>query len=102
VSESLGSQLIEGVVVEGKKTTTTIQVGMQGNDRPMTSTSETWFSPELRMTVLSKSTSPTSGENTMKLINISRAEPDPALFQVPPDYKVVDEQGPFTVEFTRP
>jgi hypothetical protein len=26
-------------------------------------------------------------------------DPDPALFQVPADYQVVDESGPFQVKF---
>jgi hypothetical protein len=29
-----------------------------------------------------------SGDSTTRLTNISRAEPDPALFQVPPDYYI--------------
>jgi hypothetical protein len=31
------------------------------------------------------------GEFAMRLQNIDRAEPDPALFRVPPGYQIVDE-----------
>ena len=33
------------------------------------------------------------GESSMRLQNISRSEPDPGMFRVPPDYKIVDEDG---------
>jgi hypothetical protein len=29
----------------------------------------------------------------MRLQNINRSEPDPALFRVPRDYQIVDESG---------
>jgi hypothetical protein len=91
-SESLGTQIIEGVMAEGSRTTVVYPVGFMGNDRPITTTSETWTSAELKRTVLSKNSDPRSGESTIRLTNISRAEPDPSLFQVPSDYEVVDVQ----------
>ena len=36
---------------------------------------------------------PRSGETTTKLENVSRTQPDPALFLPPPDYKIVDESA---------
>lgn len=44
-TESLGTQVIEGVSVEGKRFTRTFPVGTIGNDRPIVSVSESWFSP---------------------------------------------------------
>jgi hypothetical protein len=90
--ESLGTQTIEGVLAEGSRTTVTYPMGAIGNDRPITTTSETWNSPELKMVVLSKNSDPRNGESTTRLTNISRAEPDASLFQVPPDYEVIDPQ----------
>jgi len=92
--ESLGTQTIEGVLAEGTRTTTTFPVGFVGNDRPVTTISETWISPDLKMAVLSKTSDPRFGESTTKLINIVMAEPDPALFQVPAEYSIVDESTP--------
>jgi hypothetical protein len=37
--------------------------------------------------VYSRRTDPRFGETIYRLTNITRAEPDAALFQVPPDYK---------------
>ena len=95
--ESLGTQVIEGVLAEGTRTTVVYPIGFFGNDRPITTVSETWTSPDLKTVVLSKNSDPRNGESTTKLINISRTEPDPSLFQVPPDYEVVDPQSPTRV-----
>jgi hypothetical protein len=43
-SENLGAQSIDGVPVEGRRTTTTYPAGSQGNDRPIVATSEIWMS----------------------------------------------------------
>jgi hypothetical protein len=91
--ESLGTQTIEGVVAEGTRTTMVYPVGAVGNDRPITIVHETWSSPELKTIVLSKDSDPRNGESTMRLTNISRAEPDPTLFQVPPDYQIIEPQA---------
>ena len=90
-TESLGSQTIEGIYVEGKKTTTIIPVGLMGNDRPLVRVAESWVSPDLKIAVLSKHSDPRMGESTIQLRNIDRSEPDPALFRVPADYQIVDE-----------
>jgi hypothetical protein len=92
-NEDLGTQAIEGVTAQGRRSTTTYPIGAFGNDRPIVTTNETWTSQELRMTVLSKNSDPRSGENTTRLTHISRAEPEPGLFQPPPDYKIEEEAG---------
>ncbi len=92
--ESLGTQTIEGVLAEGTRITTIFPVGFVGNDRPITTVSETWISPDLKMPVLSKTSDPRFGESTTKMINIVMGEPDPALFQVPAEYSVVDASAP--------
>jgi len=100
-NEKLGSQMMEGVMVEGYRSTTTWPVGTQGNDRPIVSTHESWISEELKTEVLMKNSDPRFGENTFKLTNIERTEPDPTLLQVPPDYSIVDEKGSFKMTVTR-
>ena len=100
-SERLGSQMMEGVMVEGEKLTTTYPVGAQGNDRPIVTTFEAWRSKELNTDVVRKFSDPRSGEETFKLTKIERTEPDPTLFQIPTDYTIVDEKGSFAVTVTR-
>jgi hypothetical protein len=101
-NEALGTAVIDGITVEGRLTTTTHPVGSMGNDRPIVTTSEVWFSPELRLMVLAKNNDPRSGEHVTRWENLRRDEPDPGLFQIPPGYDVVDETGPFTITIKRP
>jgi len=86
----LEHKVIEGVNVDGRKTTTTIPAGKIGNEQPLTITSEEWRSPELNVLVLTHHSDPRTGESSYRLTNIIRAEPDRSLFMVPPDYTVKD------------
>lgn len=84
----LGTQVMDGLTVEGKKTTMTFPVGAQGNDRPFDVVTERWFASELETYILIKHNDPRSGESTTKTTIIDRAESDPALFQLPADYAI--------------
>jgi len=87
-TESLGVQMMEGVSVEGKRTTRTIPAGQIGNVQPIETTSEVWYSPDLQAVVMSKHSDPRFGETTYQLTGIQRAEPDHSLFEVPPGYTI--------------
>jgi hypothetical protein len=93
-SESLGTQMIEGLTAEGTRRTTTWAVDSVGNDREIVVTNEDWFSKQLQVQVLQKTSDPRMGDSTTKLANISLVEPDAALFIPPPDYTIKDEGGP--------
>jgi hypothetical protein len=86
----LEHKTMEGVAVDGRRTSTTIPAGQVGNEQPITITSEEWSSPELKVLVLTRHADPRMGESTYRLTNIIRAEPDRSLFMVPPDYTVKD------------
>jgi hypothetical protein len=90
VTQELGKQFIEGVEAEGKRTTVTIPAGEMGNERPIEIVSEQWYSPELQLVVMTRTSDPRSGEMTYKLTNINRSEPAGTLFEVPSDYTVKD------------
>jgi hypothetical protein len=92
-SESLGKQTIDGVQAEGTRTTFTIRAGQIGNEQPLQIVTESWFSPDLQMVVLSKHSDPQSGERVYRLANIVRNEPPATLFQPPSDYKMVEGRG---------
>jgi hypothetical protein len=87
-TEDLGTQVMEGLSVQGKRNTRIIPAGQIGNDLPLQVVTETWYSQELQTIVMSKTNDPRSGQTVYQLTNVSRAEPDPALFQVPVDFKV--------------
>jgi len=93
-TEDLGSQTMEGVLVKGTRTTHTIPAGQIGNEAPLTIVSEVWTSPELKTVVYSKRSDPRIGEQTFRLTNIMRAEPNLSLFTVPADFRIVDDPAP--------
>jgi hypothetical protein len=88
--ENLGTQMIEGVTAEGTRRTTTIPAGKIGNELPIVTVNERWYSAELQVVVMSTRSDPRTGTTTYKLTNINRSEPAPTLFQVPPDYTLND------------
>jgi len=92
-TERLGERDIEGVRAEGVRTTTTIPTNAIGNQAPITTVSERWFAQELQAIVLTRRSDPRFGDTVYRLVNIVRAEPPAALFDIPGDYRI-EEQTP--------
>ena len=90
--ESLGKQNMEGVMAEGTRHKSTLEVGAIGNDRPIQTVSESWFSPELQTMIMSKHSDPRTGEDSFRLVNINRSEPPAYLFQLPAGYQMVESK----------
>jgi hypothetical protein len=93
VDEDLGPQSMNGVVATGTRHTLTIPQGTIGNNRDIHVVNERWYSPDLQMLVKSVNSDPRFGTDTYELTNISRDDPDPALFQIPAGYTVMDGAG---------
>src|SRR5581483_727642 len=93
-TENLGDQDIGGIHATGTRMTTTIPSGNMGNEQPILVTSETWYSPELKATVMTKHNDPWAGELKTQFTNVNTAEPDRSMFAVPSEYKIIDEKGP--------
>ena len=91
--EDLGENVIEGGSAKGLRETSTIETGQMGNDRPISITSERWYSSDLQIEVKSMHSDPRTGDTTHSVTNINRTEPDPSLFQVPSDYKLDEGKG---------
>ena len=94
-NESLGTRMIEGVRADGMRTTITTPAGAIGNDLPIETVSERWYSPELQAVVMTRRNDPRTGETVYRLINVSRSEPPQSLFEAPADYTVVEDKGKF-------
>jgi|SRR5579871_2296582 len=92
-TESLGNQVIEGLPVEGTRHTLTIPAGAIGNDQPIESVTERWFSPDLQVVVKSVRTDPRFGQTVYQLSNIRRAEQPATLFEVPSDFAITAGHG---------
>jgi len=89
--QSLGTEVVEGVNCDHLMTTQTIPAGAIGNEQPIVISSETWASPDLHLLIMRKHNDPRFGETVYKLSNITRNEPDPSLFQLPSDFRVMDK-----------
>jgi len=83
---SLGERVIEGIRVVGTQLEHTVPPTIIGNEQPIVVAVEQWFSPELGVVILTTHRSSIGSETIYRLEQIVRAEPDAALFRVPPDY----------------
>ncbi|WP_314439296.1 hypothetical protein [Massilia timonae] len=90
VTRELGGRDFSGLRAEGNQRSYTIPAGEIGNRAPIEVSSETWYSPELQVTVYHKRSDPRSGDVVYRLDKLKRGEPPAALFSVPSDYTVRD------------
>jgi hypothetical protein len=98
--DDLGAGTTQGLETHGYREAITFNPGTMGNDQPMTATREFWFSPQLAINLSSMVDNPQTGKQVFTVKDLSTSEPDPAIFRVPPDYKVLDHredpEGPTT------
>jgi hypothetical protein len=92
--QDLGTQVLEGMTVRGVRITRNIPPNVSGTGQPVVVTDEYWYSDDLHLNMLVKHDDPRSGAQTMTVAELKRGEPDPHLFVIPSDYKVVDETPP--------
>jgi hypothetical protein len=97
--EALGSDSRDGCETRGYRDTTTINPGVIGNDRPMITTREFWYCPQLGINLSSLLDSPQSGRQSFIVIELSTSEPDLQFFAAPAGYKVVDRRNESAPEF---
>ena len=90
---SLGSQTMDGLTVQGTRTTRTIAAGAIGNEQPIQIVVDRWYSPDLQTNVMITRSDPRTGQIVFQLTNVQRGEPDASLFQVPADY-TLKQGGP--------
>ncbi len=88
-TDQLGTKTISGLQATGTRMTRTIPAGEIGNTNPIEVVTERWYSSDLQLPLLMKHSDPMMGNMTVSLVNVTRAEPDASLFQVPSDYKLV-------------
>jgi hypothetical protein len=96
--ESLGSDVIDGLKVVGTRETLSINAGVVGNSQPLVTTREFWYSPDLQVNLLVTRKDPREGTQVIHVVDLSRSEPDPAMFQVPAGFVVEDSRGPAKAE----
>jgi hypothetical protein len=89
-TKDLGTRDFNGIKAEGKLRSYEIPAGEIGNRNPIVVSDETWYSPDLQVTVYTKHSDPRSGDTVFRLDNLKREEPAASLFAVPSDYTVKD------------
>jgi len=89
--ENIGSDSIEGLPVRGVRISQTYPPGALGNDRPLTIVTESWYSEDLKINLLTKRTDPRYGVQTVRVTELARQEPDAALFAISDEYKLFKE-----------
>ena len=92
--EDLGQQTLAGVETAGTRDTTVFNTGVSGNDRPFSVTREFWFARSIGINLLSELSGPRIGKQIFTLSDVSLGEPDPALFELPEGFTVVDGRKP--------
>jgi hypothetical protein len=88
--EDLGSNTIDDLSVIGTRETVTVDGGVVGNEKPLVTTREFWYSPALETNLSVVRNDPRLGTQSIHLADLSRAEPDAAIFEVPSGYTMHD------------
>jgi hypothetical protein len=88
--EPLGSDVIDGLSVIGSRETLTVNAGVVGNSEPLVTTKEYWYSPDLEVNLLTTRKDPREGTQLIHVIDLSRSDPDPSMFQIPANFSVQD------------
>ena len=87
-TESLGADTMQGLSVLGTRVTRTIPAGQIGNAQPILIITDKWYSQDLQIEVKTVHSDPRTGTTTTTVTNLSRNEPTPSLFTVPPGYTI--------------
>jgi hypothetical protein len=90
IRDELGQRSMAGIQVTGAR----FAIWMPG--KIGTGRGERWVSPELKLLVYSRSEYPQMGILEYELTTISRSEPKPELFDVPPNYMQTPMKYPLT------
>jgi hypothetical protein len=93
--EDLGVKTIEGVEAHGEQFTMPMLATSTGGESTSSSTNERWCSDDLSAVVLTVTANSKAGTKfTVAMQKIERIEPDPSLFQIPPDYAITESVAP--------
>lgn len=101
VEEDLGEKTIDGVTAVGHRSTQTSPPGTrQGNEKPIIGIVERWTDPNTGVQLLQTQGGSEGGVKT-SMPDYRAGDPDPSLFEIPSDYKIVDEATKFNFTISR-
>lgn len=88
--ERMETTMLGDQEVEHTLETRTTNAGAEGNDKPLVSKREFWYQTELKINLAVKRSCSCGGTEELELTDLSRTEPDTALFEPPSGYTIVD------------
>jgi hypothetical protein len=93
-TEDLGKQTIGGLEAVGTRETSVIPSGAIGNNSPLMSKHEFWYSPLLGINLITKRQEPRAGDQNFEVSDVAVGEPDAKLFAPPSGFKIIDMRKP--------
>jgi hypothetical protein len=78
--------------VIGTRETRTVDAGVEGNSQPLRITEEFWYSPDLEVNLSVTRKDPREGTVMIHVVDLSRSDPAPSLFQIPANFLVEDHR----------
>jgi hypothetical protein len=91
--KELAHDVVDGIAVRHGRESLRYPPNSSGKSSALGRVTDYWFSQELQTFVLVKRSGPGRSQHTVKLSDISRGEPDPSLFTVPPGYIVSEPES---------
>jgi len=91
--ENLGVDTFDDIEVQRSREIYTFFSQAIGNTKTILRTVEYWYSPQLGVNLQVKRHDPRDGDQTLWLTNITLSAPDPATFEIPQGYKIIDHRG---------
>lgn len=93
--EKLGTEMRGELAVEHSRETRATNAGAEGNSKPLSTTKEFWYSPDLKINLAIRRNCACGAVEDLQVTDLQRTEPDVAMFQPPEGYTIVDlRQGP--------
>jgi len=88
--ELFGTETVAGLEALHSRETFTLYMESVGNSRTILRIVDYWYSPELGINVQVKRHDPRDGDQTLWLTDLTQSAPDPATFNLPEGYRMVD------------
>jgi hypothetical protein len=89
--DDLGEQTIGTTLLRGTKKVWTVPATASGTGKTVDIVDQYWYSPDLSIYLIIQHDDPRTGEQIVAVKDVTRGEPDTALFAVPARYRIVDE-----------
>ena len=87
--ESLGKKQMDGLEVDGIRETQTVKAGVNGNNKPLVTTRETWYSPQLQIYLSVMVTDPFGATKKVEATDLKLGEPGEEWFAIPEGYRIL-------------